>query len=414
MTLIECFDAFAPQNIAGCLYLQPEKLVLVGDKAHIEPFSERCRAFLADRGIRTRVECCPVPMDRTDRIVAALEHLFRQEPECRVDIAGGDERIVMAVGMALMGLEEKRRQRVVLQQFDLQTGTVRRLDGRADPVKGRPVRLRVEELVRLQGGILHPATAQPSPENTAADLDGLWDLVCRDSRAWNRNLSALGEFESRAQDKDRVCLSLRSLRGAVTDFDAKLDRVRTLLSQLHACGAIRDRSRGDCLEYAYTSPLMRACTLKAGNVLENKALLEARALRQDGEAFFHDCRMGVHIDWDGVVHDALWQIPETRNEVDLVLVRGATPLFVSCKNGDIGEGELYKLNTVAARFGGPYARKMLIATAVGGGQTAVQALRQRAKDMDIYLITDAAALSRRGWQDAFVQAMQAPAGGSED
>lgn len=405
MTLIEIFDRFAPENIAGCLHLQPEKLIFVGDQAQIEPFLPRCRAFLAQRGIAAQVVCRPVPLEQVEKIVAELARILREETQCVIDIAGGDERILMAVGVALTGLDRQQREKVTVQKLDLETGTVQTLHGCGETVAQIPVDLQVREMVQLQGGVLHPTTIQPAARYTAADLDGLWDLVCRDPRAWNRRLSFLGELEKRADSKQQVFLPLRAIRGSIKDFENKLTQVRALLADLRACGAIRDHSRGDHLEYTYTSPLMRACTLKAGNALETKALLEARTLQLDGKPYFHDCQMGVHIDWDGQVHNTK-QIPETRNEVDLILMRGMTPLFVSCKNGDVEEEELYKLHTVATRFGGDHARKMLIATALGGSCAEGCSLRQRAADMGITLVTDAVTLSKQDWQDIFMQAMQ--------
>jgi hypothetical protein len=87
-------------------------------------------------------------------------------------------------------------------------------------------------------------------------------------------------------------------------------------------------------------------------------------------------------------------------------MRGMTPLFISCKNGNVSEEELYKLNTVAERFGGPYAKKMLIATDLDRkGSSANRAFIQRAWDMDIFLVTDAAELTREEWRQVFKKAM---------
>ena len=71
----------------------------------------------------------------------------------------------------------------------------------------------------------------------------------------------------------------------------------------------------------------------------------------------------------------------------VLLMHGLTPVFISCKNGDVEEEELYKLNTVAERFGGEYAKRVLVATSIP--QTAAgQYLRQRIRDMKITLIED--------------------------
>jgi hypothetical protein len=63
------------------------------------------------------------------------------------------------------------------------------------------------------------------------------------------------------------------------------------------------------------------------------------------------------------------------------------PVFISCKNGkSITNEELYKLNTVAERFGRRYAKKVLITTSVAEMGEPGLYLQQRAKDMDIKLI----------------------------
>ena len=69
-------------------------------------------------------------------------------------------------------------------------------------------------------------------------------------------------------------------------------------------------------------------------------------------------------------------------------MHGMIPVFVSCKSGsikNIGKDELYKLDTVATRFGGKYAKKVLIATSLNNSPDA-NYLRQRAKDMQIRLV----------------------------
>ena len=235
----------------------------------------------------------------------------------------------------------------------------------------------------------------------------MWELVSGDSKSWNKTVSYLNEFESRADDGMDVYLPLDRIAGGIRDFQTKEAAVRGLLEKLDRCGVITDRSSGSALRYAYRNDMLRSCVKKAGNMLEIKTLLEARTLARDGKPYFCDCQMSVTIDWDGTVFAPEERVPETRNEIDVLLVRGMTPLFISCKNGDIGEEELYKLNTVAERFGSRFARKMLIATDLERkGPMSMKAYIQRAKDMGIYLVTDAGELTDRQWQEIFQEAMK--------
>ena len=83
-------------------------------------------------------------------------------------------------------------------------------------------------------------------------------------------------------------------------------------------------------------------------------------------------------------------------------MRGLIPTFVSCKNGKIGEEELYKLNTVAEKFGGEYAKKMLIATKLEReNYVAKMAYMRRAEDMGIRIVPNAGELTKEEWKKVF-------------
>ena len=124
---------------------------------------------------------------------------------------------------------------------------------------------------------------------------------------------------------------------------------------------------------------------------------------ENGEPFFNSCLMSVNIDWDGVLHNkGVDQVIDTKNEIDVLLVHGLVPVFVSCKNGDVDDEELYKFNTVAERFGGKYVKKLLVATNFATKPNSTpNAVLQRAEDMGIVLENNAASLTRDGWQDLF-------------
>lgn len=407
MTLMECFTDSHIDNIAACLRLHPDKLVMVGSAAEMRIPAARYQKLLHRRGLHTEITMCDVDGKDFADICAVLENLVRREPDTVIDLTGGEETVIMAVGAVMARLDSDARQRLRVEKFDHDTGAVLDCvnDNRRLPYQR--VLLSVEELIALHGGALHPDAYQPPEDCSHRDLAGLWKIVSEEPKTWNRAIATLNEFESRSDSKTQVYLPLEYLRSSISNFDEKEALVRDLLDKLQRRGIIDDYSSRYALEYTYRSPMLRYCTLKAGNVLEVKTLLEGRSVHENGAPFFGDCRMSVGIDWDGVVYDPAERIAETRNEIDVLLMHGTTPLFVSCKNGNIGEEELYKLHTVASRFGGPYARKMLIATDLEQKSPAAnRAFIQRAWDMDIFLVTDAAELSREEWQQAFRQAVQ--------
>lgn len=111
---------------------------------------------------------------------------------------------------------------------------------------------------------------------------------------------------------------------------------------------------------------------------------------------YHDVMNGVVIDWDGDIHECgVEDNFDTRNEIDVLMMHHFVPIFVSCKNGYVDMEELYKLNTVATRFGGKYAKKVLIATSLNSTGKAGRYLKERAADMKIKILENV-----QEWSDA--------------
>lgn len=113
-------------------------------------------------------------------------------------------------------------------------------------------------------------------------------------------------------------------------------------------------------------------------------LLAIEAHEKNGNPIYNDVMTDVFIDWDGEVHEGS-EKNEAENEVDVIMMRGMVPIFVSCKNGNVTVDELYKLYSVAYKFGGKYAKKVLIAPRIEGNAN-VDALRERCSDMQIRII----------------------------
>lgn len=413
MTLIEFFDESALENFAACLLLPVDKMILLGDSPSMEAAAERYRALLKNRNRQVCIEIRKTGGKSLGKLTAQLRGIVLSEPKCVIDLNGGDEMVIMAAGAMLAGLDERQRKKVSVQSIDPKTGTIRDCDGDGMIVKGQPASLTVSELISLYGGIVYPKSYQPPRSYTVEDLEPIWTLVTEDPGKWNRTLSALSKFEKHSscvtEDRMEIFVLLDYVRNEVAGFEEKEDLVRQLLNNLAEKGLIKNRSTPYYLSYTYKSPLIRYCTDKAGNALEIKTLLEARALTEGGIPCFQDCQVGVSIDWDGKtpeekdLQNPVQQSPETRNEIDLILIQGLRTLFISCKNGQIPDEEVYKLNTVATRFGGPNVRKMLI---VSEKANISPALAQRTKDMGIYLVKDAAKLTPYRWKQIFREAMQ--------
>jgi hypothetical protein len=153
-------------------------------------------------------------------------------------------------------------------------------------------------------------------------------------------------------------------------------------------GLIRDLVLQDTVTFTFKNEQVKRCLTVAGQILELAIASRLRSITdKDGLPLYNDVRVGVVIDWDGEFHNEETEnIYDTENEIDVLLMHGAVPVFVSCKNGIVTPEELYKLNSVAERFGGEYAKKILVATALNTLGETGNYLRQRAEDMHIRIV----------------------------
>ena len=128
--------------------------------------------------------------------------------------------------------------------------------------------------------------------------------------------------------------------------------------------------------------IVKTCILKVGTLLEYYISCACAQMKDNsGERYFGDVKTGVFIDWDGKkTRD------DVENEIDVLCTRGMIPVFISCKSGFVDSDELYKLSSVADRFGGKYARKILCVIDLDRHGTSADSIRARAKDMGIKLI----------------------------
>lgn len=398
MTLIELFDWEHMENIVACLRLQPEEAVFLGDEEQMQPFLKRYEELLRNKGIRTKIRPEDVDLNNAQNITRKLLNVIESRGQCVIDITGGDERLVMAAGAALALLPPQQRKKVAVQRFDMPDGEAKDYDGDGKILPGKMTSLTAGELIALHGGTIYPSTMQPAVSYCPADVDFLWQILKSDPRGWNKLISTLRELEKPFNDERTEFY----IRGDVQKFQEKWETLEPLFEKLLSKKIIVKTGNDEELRYRYNETLLQHCLLKEGNLLEVKTLLEARGIREKGRAYFDDCMMSVNIDWDGKVSKNPRKSSGTHNEIDVILTRGMKALFVSCKNGDVGDGEMYKLCAVAEEFGSPYARKMLVVAELENEE----ALTQRAKDMGVYLVKNAAKLHKDGWEYIFKEALK--------
>lgn len=389
MTLIECFDSSHLENVVAGLRLKPDRIVFLGNKNNMGKEIERYKRIFKERNYTPTINYYKT--DNNESVESSLLKFIKPDEQCVIDITGGDEETIFSIATAVANLDDNLKESVSVQRFNLNY-YAEDCDNDGEYLKGARANITVEKLIELYGGKIHPKAEQPDEKCSPETIIPLWNTMISNPKDWNNMVSALNDFESGIYG-DTIQFSLGEKREHVKNFNVEKERFKDLRIKLKMNGIITDNSGSDRINYTYKNSFFHNCVKKQGNILELKVLLEARRIKENDKPFFNDCLMSVTIDWDGITYG----IPNTKNEIDVILMRDATPVFISCKNGNVSEEELYKLSEVADRFGGEFAKKVLVVT----DNDCKEGFVERAKDMGIHLYQNARSFETKDWENMF-------------
>lgn len=395
MTVLEFFDKNPLENLVTALTLHPERIIFFGNADLMKQQREPCVELLKKKKIATEIIWQRVDCENLPQLIETLERTVAKETECIIDVTGGEDLVLVAAGAVYERL--RRSKNIQLQRFDLASGKFFDCDGDEKLLNEALPQLTVEENIALRGGVVRYQSKEASGTEAwkiTPDLkrytDILWSISRRDPAQWNSAVSVLRGQEKRPDRKKslQVSLNVAKLQKAVEKSEAGYSYLQSMLRQLKNKGLLLNYTETDeKITYRYCDEALYRLLSKAGNVLEVKMLLLTLQMKNDdGSPWCTNAVNGVYIDWDGTLHTRYDEEKDTENEIDVLLMRGIFPVFISCKNGMVKEEELYKLSTVADRFGGKYARRILCATYLGKSDGSNAYLRQRAADMFISLI----------------------------
>lgn len=401
MTYIEFFDKTAIENIIACVSYIPERVIFIGDNSRMmKNHIERYRRVFEGRGYTDlNISFKTVSKSNLDNAVELLTEIVMTYDDCVFDITGGEEILHIALGIVYERYPDKN---IRIHRMNLRNNEVAYLDKDGKTTFSHTPSLTAEENIRIYGGDVAYGDIDDAgtykwelTDDFIEDINNMWD-ICRDNpKDWNFIINVFNAVESvGAASADDVLVTVAS-RKKVEDnlcqhrlrYEVSKEVVGRLLSK-GLLASFNDED-ADKIVISYKSRQVKKCLTKAGQALEMKIFLSAMmAKEEDGSFTYNDAVNGVVIDWDGNAQEDLPGEYSTINEIDIMLMHGLVPVFISCKNGLVTMEELYKLSSVAHRFGGEYAKKVLVATSISKHGSSAEYFRQRAQDMNIRLIED--------------------------
>lgn len=364
---IEFFDLEPLENLVTCLHFKMDKVIFFGhsDIMTEDRIQDTRRALWNICKIQN-VEFVTVSQKSLYKILELMEKIISVEMKggnkCFFDLTGGEDLVLVAMGMLAT------RFSVPLHKFALPENElclltkweqVPRID---EVVECREIQLTLDDIIGLHGGLINYRQQKDVKSNLEdrvfrEAVRVMWEIANDSQKKWNGLSSVFKECTKYEDEYGRVRVSVKAMRQTMQRIPdiISIKELAGYLSRLGNPGILeRVEIDDEFVKFSYSSPLIRDCLLDAGCLLELHTYYERK---ESGR--YSDCRVGVHIDWDGEINS---REIDVENEIDVMLLEGVVPVFISCKNGRVNQMALYELDTVANRFGGKYVRKELAAT----------------------------------------------------
>lgn len=399
MTIVEFFDREMLENIVGTLMLHPKHVVLFGNnKQEMTTFQKRMLKILTKKKIATTIEVVEVDTKNYSAIIRVLNQLIHTYPDCVFDLTGGEPMILVAMGAV------SAQRGIPLHAITPENCVVKTiLHGKQEQKKTQHVALTVYESVMLYGGTISSGFPEPKKSSSHLynelnrDITALWYILRKNCGNWNIAVDTISSWANSVESKGSA-LTFTVPQDFFLDSNRNSHKAlctNTMLKQLTEKKIIIPQGTDGNSCYAFKNNQMRYALSRSGTVLELYTLLCILSTRRDdGTPLITDTISGAVIDWTRAKdkHD------DVKNEIDVLATSGVIPVFISCKNGSVNSDELYKLNTVAERFGGKYARKILVMT----HSFVRRSFLRRAAAMDIQVIGGVHEMSR----EVFIKKLQ--------
>ena len=370
-------------NLITSMHFKMDKAIYFGYQETIDEFKDSTVNFLgkycdiSDVIFHAMSHTDVNSMMKTMRTV--IEHEIGMGNKIFFDMTGGEDAILTAFGM-LAGEYD-----TPMHVFDIKKDKITKLEEGSKrsiilDVPAREFHMDLDKLVEMHGGrinySLHKSTKSLDDPEFAEDVDKLWAVENDYIEEWNLLSIFLRSYMMPEYGLDVKC-ELDKIEKALKRSNNHLDsleKFNAIMDRLGEQGILLDLKHEDGeYSFKYKNKTIKDCLKEGGSVLE---LAVCKREMQDSD----DCRVGVHLDWDGVIHYSPGI--DVLNEIDVLTLKGNIPTFISCKTGKMGPSNslhaLYELETVANRFGGKYAKKKLVTS-----RPLVDVYLKRAEEMGI-------------------------------
>lgn len=385
VVVFEFFSEEPIENLITCMNFKVDKLVLFGNYDRVASQKEKTERFLKKYcGVKNVVFRVLSEKDLQSVLGIMrqeIEAALKQNADLYFDITGGESLMLVAFGMLSKEYETPIHLYDVLKckLIELDEGAKKNL---SKDVERQKIALNLEAVIEMHGGkineSLHKETKTIVDADAEKDILEIWKVMKQYSASWNQFSQFMREHMQADENGDLVRKESDIVQ-ALQKFPANFRSVsllKQILDALEEAGVLRGVVHADGMfRFTFKNRLIKSYLWNGGSILELYTYLQERKSAAE-------CQVGVYLDWDGVLHGPGGG--DVFNEIDVLALHGYIPTFISCKSGNMSPQQIlhsfYELDTVANRFGGKYAKRLLVLT-----MELTKVYLDRAKEMGIEL-----------------------------
>lgn len=351
-TMVEFWDEDPMNNVYGALACSPDRILYLAHPGQIRARRRKSiPRFLAGMGRRPELVFREVPEADLSGVSLVLEEILDREEDVCFDLTGGPE-----IAMAALGQLSIRR-KIPMIRFNLRTGRSELFQNCADTwLPGQDFTFACRDIVNLMGGLLLDShghfDGRDMDEELKEDSLKIWSVYRNYYKQWSTQIFYLQKMSVSGEDP----LSVRAPRIVHRDAYNMIACNERILRELAEAGILSELKIEDKqVSFRYKNRKLKEMLAIAGIWLEIYCFLAAKE-----SGVFQDAQISALINWDGKA--GAKGSEEVHNEIDVLLVRGLTPVFISCKSGAVNASSLYEISVLARELGGANAKKILATT----------------------------------------------------
>ena len=206
--------------------------------------------------------------------------------------------------------------------------------------------LSIQQLIALRGGKMLKSKRPIHSVQQIAAIKKLASSAIADPAQWYQ----VTQFFSLAKTNDLRAETKKILENNGRSYHYPKSLIPLLVEAGMLCIENEDKKR---VAYSFPSQEAQVFCRNKGHILE--VYLYLLALESQ---LFDECMIGGEIDWNGIFPEA----DNVQNEIDVILRKGRSITFISCKMTDLSVEAINELEVYANHFAGESCLKLIVCT----------------------------------------------------